>query len=328
VLYDGSPLYPDVRTFLKFVSDQGVAVFGTAPRFLAEVQGQGAHPPDIAPFESLRGLFVTGAVLTPSMFEWTQQAFGKHIHLMSGCGGTDIAGAFVSGVPTLPVHAGEVQGKVLGMKVEVFDPLGNNIEHTGEAGELVCTRPHPSIPLYFWGDESGEMFRKAYFDTYPGVWRQGDFIVVNPDTKGIIILGRSDGVLNPSGIRFGSAEIYSVLAKFSASLDDTICVGQRRPQDKNERVLLFLKMRAGHLFTKALADQIRAEIRKDLSPRHVPAYIFPVEEIPYTVNGKKIEIAVKQIVSGSNMTPSGTVANPESLQLYYKYRDIDVQAKL
>jgi len=255
--------------------------------------------------------------------EWTQEAFGQDTHIVSTSGGTDICASFVTGIPCLPVHAGEIQGKALGMKVEVLDPAGNNIEHTGEPGEMVCTRPHVSLPIFFWGDESGEKFRKAYFDHFPGVWRQGDFMVVNPKTKGIMILGRSDGVLNPSGVRFGSGEIYTVLEQFSSVLDDSLCIGQRRPQDTDERVLLFVKLRKGEKFTEELEGRIRAAIRKALSARHVPAFVFEIADIPYTVNGKKIEIAVKHIVSGSDMKPSGTVANPEALQLYDKYRDIE-----
>ncbi|KAI0730268.1 hypothetical protein C8Q72DRAFT_793910 [Fomitopsis betulina] len=314
VVYDGSPFHPDVRDFLQFLSREGVSVFGTSPRFLSEVQGKGIE---------------LGAVLTPPMFEWTQQAFNPDIHLMSISGGTDICGAFVGGNPALPVYAGEIQCKTLGMKIEIFDLDGKNIEDEGVPGELVCTRPHPSQPLGFWGDESGEKVRKAYFATYPGVWHQGDFIVKNPKTQGLMILGRSDGVLNPSGVRFGSAEIYSVLEDFSDAVDDSLCVGQRRPQDKDERVLLFLKMRPSHPFNEALINRIRSAIRTALSPRHVPAYIFEIEEIPYTVNGKKIEIAVKQIVSGSTLKPSGTVANPDSLKLYYKFRNVEdlVKAK-
>ncbi|KAF9460715.1 hypothetical protein BDZ94DRAFT_1375274 [Collybia nuda] len=330
VLYDGSPFHPDLQTYLKFINDQGVSVLGTSPRFLAEILGRGIKIMDVGPFESLRVIGCTGAVLTSPMFEWTQKEFGGNIHLISTSGGTDICGSFVTGTPNLPVHSGvEIQAKTLGMKVEVFDPAGNNIEHTGQPGELVCTRPHPSLPLRFWGDTSGERLRDAYFNMYPGIWRQGDFMVVNPITKGIIILGRSDGVLNPSGVRFGSAEIYSVLEKFSESLDDSLCVGQRRSRDMDERVLLFLKMREGYAFTQQLESDIKIAIRTSLSARHVPSFIFEVKDIPYTVNGKKIEIAVKQIVSGSDLQPSGTVANPESLKLYYKYRDIEnLRAKL
>ncbi|KAJ7761097.1 acetoacetyl-CoA synthetase [Mycena metata] len=324
ILYDGSPFHPDLRTYLKFINDQRVSILGTSPRFLAEIQGQKINPLQLAPFDALKRVAITGAVVTTPLFLWCQQAFGERVHLMSTSGGTDVCTAFVTGVPSLPVYAGEIQGKSLGMKVEVFDPAGKNIEHTGTAGEMVCTRPHPSIPVRFWGDDkSGTKFRDAYFSMYPGIWRQGDFIVVNPRTKGIMILGRSDGVLNPSGVRFGSAEIYTVLEQFSAALDDSLCVGQRRPQDKDERVLLFLKMRKGYKFNDELVAKIKAAIRKALSARHVPAFIFETTDIPYTVNGKRIEIAVKQIVSGSDLKPSGTVANPESLQLYYKYRDLD-----
>ncbi|KII92555.1 hypothetical protein PLICRDRAFT_37325 [Plicaturopsis crispa FD-325 SS-3] len=323
ILYDGSPFYPDVRSFLKFIDDQQVSMFGTSPRFLAEVQGKGITPSELATFESLRILASTGAVLTPPVFEWAQQAFRRNLHLVSHSGGTDVFANFVMGTPSLPVHAGEIQAKSLGMKVEVFNSMGKNIEDTGSPGELVCSRPHPSIPVCFWGDESGEKFRKAYYDTYPGIWRQGDFIAVNPQTKGIMILGRSDGVLNPSGVRFGSGEIYTVMEAFSGVVEDSLCVGQRRPQDKDERVLLFLKMRSGHTCTSDLIARVKNAIRSSLSPRHVPSYVFETSDIPYTVNGKKIEIAVKQIVSGVEVQPSGTVANPEALQLYYQYRDIE-----
>lgn len=323
VLYDGSPFYPNVETYLRFINDQGVTMLGTSPRFLSEVQGKGLDPLSLGSFKALRVMLCTGAVLTPPMFDWTQKAFGGKLHLVSTSGGTDICSSFVTGCPTLPVHSGEIQSKSLGMKVEVFDALGNNIEHTGEPGELVCTRPHVSLPLGFWGDHNYTKFRDSYFNMYPGIWRQGDFIVVNPKTKGLMILGRSDGVLNPSGVRFGSGEIYTVLEEFSKTIDDSLCIGQRRAHDKDERVLLFLKMRSGHRATPKLLDEIQAAIRKSLSARHVPAYIFEIEDIPYTVNGKKIEIAVKQIVSGSNLQPSGTVANPDSLKLYYKYRDIE-----
>ncbi|THU96731.1 acetoacetate-CoA ligase [Dendrothele bispora CBS 962.96] len=333
ILYDGSPFHPDLPTYLKFIGDQNVSLLGTSPRFLAEVQGRGLNPLDIASFEALRTISVTGAVVTPPVFEWAFNAFGKNVHLVSTSGGTDICCALVSGVPSLPVYVGEIQHKSLGMAVEVFDPSGKNIEHTGEPGELVCTRPHPSLPVRFWGDTpDGKKLRETYFSFYPGIWRQGDFMVVNPATKGIMILGRSDGVLNPSGVRFGSGEIYTVLEQFSDVVDDFICIGQRRPKlDKDERVLLFVKMRDSYKLTKELEVRIKDTIKKALSARHVPAYIFEVEDIPYTVNGKKIEIAVKQIVSGSNLTPSGTVANPESLNLYYKFRDIeafDMKAKL
>ncbi|KAG1752792.1 hypothetical protein EDB19DRAFT_1892832 [Suillus lakei] len=314
VLYDGSPFHPDLKGYLKFINDQGVTVFGTSPRFLTEIQMRGIKPLEIASFEALREMTVTGAVITAPLMEWTHEAFGRKLHIGSSSGGTDV---FCACKLSLDRPSLQLQGKSLGMAVELFDPAGNNIENTGQPGELVITRPHPSIPVYFWGDESGKKFRQAYYDTYPGVWRQGDFVVKNPKTTGFIFLGRSDGVLNPSGVRFGSAEIYTVLESFSDEIDDSLCVGQRRTQDPDER------MRSRRKLTPALIDRIKSAIRTSLSPRHVPAYVFDTTDIPYTVNGKKIEIAVKQIVSGSNLKPSGTVANPESLNLYYKYRDIE-----
>ncbi|KAF7315820.1 AMP-binding domain-containing protein [Mycena indigotica] len=323
LLYDGSPFHPDLHAYLKFINDQRVGVFGTSPRFLAEVQGRGINPLDIGSFADLKTLSVTGAVLTTPMFEWSHKAFGARAHILSPSGGTDVCSGFVGGCPSLPVYSGEMQCKSLGMAIEIFDQEGKNIEQTGVAGELVCTRPHVSLPLGFWGDTTGAKFRDAYYNMYPGIWRQGDFIVMNPKTQGLMILGRSDGVLNPSGVRFGSGEIYNVLEQFSSVIDDSLCVGQRRATDKDERVLLFLKMRSGHTLDDNLIKQIKDAIRAALSIRHVPAFILPIEDIPYTVNGKRIEIAVKQIVSGSNLKPSGTVANPESLKLYYKFRDLN-----
>ncbi|KAI0339857.1 acetoacetate-CoA ligase [Trametopsis cervina] len=322
IAYDGSPFHPSLPAFLKFVSDQGVTIFGTGPRWLAEIQARGIEPRKLAPFASLRTIMSTGAPLTVPLFAWTQETFGD-IHLTSVSGGTDICAGFVTSSPVLPTYSGEMQAKALGMAVEIWDDNGKNIEDTGLPGELVCVRPHPTLPVCFWGDEDNEKYRKAYFDTWPGIWRHSDFIVKNPKTGGFVILGRSDGVLNPSGVRFGSAEIYAVLDQFRDQFDDTLCVGQRRPQDKDERVLLFCKMRPNVKFTDELVQRVKTAIRRALSARHVPAYVFEVADIPYTVNNKKIEIAVKQIVSGYQLKPSGTVANPESLKLYYKYHNLE-----
>ncbi|KAJ7071957.1 acetoacetyl-CoA synthetase [Mycena amicta] len=323
VLYDGSPFYPDMRALLRFADEQGVTMLGTSPRFLGELRGQGITPDAIgAKFESLRTLSSTGAVLTPAMFAWTQRAFGDHVHLTSSCGGTDIGATFLTGSPALPVYAGETQCKSLGMDARVFDEAGRDIGETGLAGEMVCTRPHPSLPLFLWGDNAqNDKYIKTYYNTYPGIWRQGDFIVMNPQTKGFKILGRSDGVLNPSGVRFGAAEIYSVLEPFfSGLIADGICVGQKRAGiDEDERVLLFVKMREKGRLDDTLVREMKDAVRRGLSRRHVPEYIIEVDDIPYTSTGKRIEIAVKEIVSGSATNPSGAVVNPESLEQYYKY---------
>ncbi|KAK7055263.1 AMP-binding domain-containing protein [Favolaschia claudopus] len=324
VLYDGSPFYPSTREFLKFVNDQGVSVFGTGPRFIAEVIAQGINPREIGSFEALKTISCVGSVMTSPMFAWTQKAFGDHILIVSPYGGTETCIGLTTGNNSLPVYAGEIQCKGLGMDVRVFDPQGNNIEDTGVAGEIVVVRPHPTQPLYLWGDKDGKKYRETYFSMYPGAWQQGDFVVMNPVTKGIKILGRSDGVLNPSGVRFGATEIYSVLERFLGPVTDFLCVGQRRPEDVAERVLLFLKMRPGTKLEDSLVAEIKTTIRNALSPRHVPAFVLEVADIPYTVNGKRIEQAVKQIVSKSGMKPSGTVANPDSLKLYYKFQDLPV----
>ncbi|KAF9265659.1 acetyl-CoA synthetase-like protein [Marasmius fiardii PR-910] len=326
VLYDGSPFYPDVKTYLKLVSDLETNFFGTSPRFMSEVQGRGINPLEVGSFSSLRAVGVSGSLLTPPMFEFTFNAFGSRMFLVTTAGGTDIFCALASGAPTLPLYKGEIQYKALGMKVEVFDDAGRNVENKGEPGELVVTRSHPFLPIMLWGDTpDGKKLRETYFSHYPGIYKHGNFMIVNRETKGIIVLGRSDGVLNPNGIRFGSGEIYSVLERFTgaAGVDDTLCIGQQQTQDKHERVLLFVKMRSGYSLTKKLEDETRNAIKDALSTRHVPEYIFEVEDIPYTVNEKKIEIAVKQIVSGSTIKPSGTVAKPESLKLYYKFKDIE-----
>ncbi|KAF9007731.1 acetoacetyl-CoA synthetase [Hymenopellis radicata] len=338
ICYDGSPLHPTPQSFLKFISDQNVTLLGTSPRWMTELQGRGINPckynlrvnsngtdatylVEVAKFEALRAILCTGSVLTPPMFTWAHNAFGgERVHLLSTSGGTDICGSFVTGSPSLPSYAGEIQAKGLGMKIEIFSPSGENIEDTGEPGELVCTRAHPTVPLYFWGDTpDGKKLKETYYSTFPGVWRQGDFMVKNRRTGGLMILGRSDGVLNPSGVRFGSAEIYTALETFTSVVEDSLCVGQRRKEDSDERVLLFIKMREGNAFTKELVKDIKQTIRQKMSPRHVPSF--------YTVNGKKIEIAVKQIVSGSTLKPSGTVANPESLKLYYKYANLEEVVK-
>ncbi|KIY69530.1 acetyl-CoA synthetase-like protein [Cylindrobasidium torrendii FP15055 ss-10] len=253
VCYDGSPLHPTPAAFLSFIDTQNVSHFGTSPRYLAELMGRDIKPKQWK-LEALRSIVSTGAPLTASVFAWAQKAFGgERVHLFSTSGGTDACASFVSGMSSLPTYAGEIQSKCLGMAVEIFSPTGTNIESSGTPGELVCTKPHPSVPLFLWGDTpSGDKFRETYFSVWPGVWRQGDFIVANPITHGMAILGRSDGVLNPSGVRFGSAEIYSALEGFSAEVEDTLCVGQRRAQDLDESVFLFVKMRPGQKLSPGL----------------------------------------------------------------------------
>ncbi|KAH0844339.1 hypothetical protein FOPE_09900 [Fonsecaea pedrosoi] len=198
-----------------------------------------------------------------------------------------------------------------------------SIESTGAAGQLVTTRPYPSEPLKFWGPGGQEKYYSSYFEQLgPYVWWQGDFIRRSPETGGYVVLGRSDGVLNPSGVRFGSAEIYEVLDKIPGIVE-SICVGQRRPTDQDEAVVLFLVLEPGKTLTSEFEHLIKDSIKRERSPRHVPKYVFPVSTVPYTINGKKIEIAVKKIISGENIVPSGAVANPESFAEFRKFVNVE-----
>ncbi|KIJ67761.1 hypothetical protein HYDPIDRAFT_83248 [Hydnomerulius pinastri MD-312] len=335
VLYEGSPFYPDIREYLRFIDWTGVTVLGTSPRFLSELQARSIDPLSVGSFAGLREMTVTGSVLTAQLMTWAHKAFGEKLHIGSSSGGTDVFCAQL----TLPPQSPELQGPCLGMSVSIFTPSGTPLPRNSQTpGELVITRSHPSIPLYFLNDTpTHSKFLSAYFRSFPPsphnppsnpVWRQGDFIVHNPKTGGFVFLGRSDGVLNPSGVRFGSAEIYALVNGDVQGLEgvqDVLCVGQRREGEEDERVLLFLKMREGERgkVGREIRERVREVVRRGLSRRHVPAGIFEIEDIPYTVNGKKIEIAVKQIVSGVDAVPSGTVANPESFKLYYKYRDFE-----
>ncbi|CAI6092724.1 unnamed protein product [Clonostachys chloroleuca] len=266
----------------------------------------------------LRVVTSSGSVLSEDTYRWFySKAFPPSVLLCSMSGGTDIAGCFVGGTPLLPVYAGEIQCKALGMAVDIFDaarPDPVSLGNSAEAGELVCTEPFPSQPLAFVGEDGNERYRSSYFERYgTTIWCQGDLVKQLADTGGLVILGRSDGVLNPSGVRSGSAEIYAVTETFP-ELSDSICVGQKREIDADERVLLFIKMKSGSRLDTDLAQRIHRYY-----PRHVPKFVFEVADIPYTVNGKKCEINVKNIVNGRKSVASGTIANPGALDLYEQY---------
>ncbi|TQS34484.1 hypothetical protein Golomagni_05127 [Golovinomyces magnicellulatus] len=288
LLYEGSPFHPRPTILLEIADTIGVSVFGTSPKYLSTLKSMGIRPRDQFKLSKLRLLTSTGSTLSPELFHWFYETgFPPSVHLASMSGGTDLAGGFVAGSPLLPVYSGEIQCKILGMAVTVYDSSSETpkpVNSPGDPGELVCTKPFPSQPLYFVGKDGLER----------------------------------DGVLNPAGVRFGSAEIYAVTEKFSDILD-SICVGQKREVDDDERVLLFVKMQQGKKLTKDLDEKLRTAIRAQYSPRHVPKFIFEVQDIPYTVNGKKCEINVKNIVCQRQTAASGTVANPEALDLYHQY---------
>lgn len=326
ICYDGSPLYPDASRKLRVLEKHKCTYFGTSPRYLLELEMSGIKPLDFD-LSHLRMTTTTGATLTTDQFHWFYNAFPKRVHLSSVAGGTEIVTSWFASNPAGPVYAGEMQMIGLGQDVDVGDSeTGESIIHTNRPGELICRNPFPSMPLYFWNDPGNKKYHEAYFERYPNgpiVWAQHDWVQYNPMTRGAQIHGRSDGTLNPSGIRFGSSEIYSVVEspRFNDRIADTLCVGRKRMTDKDETVFLFVKIREGKLLTDALRHEIEAAIRESLSPRHVPKFIIEIEEIPVTINGKKVEIAVKKIISGIDVKASSTVVNPECLDLYRRYRD-------
>ena len=336
VLYDGSPFRPfDVEggngemAMPRLIEELQITHFGTSAKYLSMLEQTALNPRQHlhrpVTLNSLKAIFSTGSPLAPSTFEYIYRSIHPDIMLGSITGGTDILSLFCSGCPVLPVHTGEIQCRSLGMAVAVFDYAGNDITGSGEAGDLVCTTPFPAQPVMFWppGPIGLEKYRKSYFEAFgPSIWHHGDFVRLNPQTGGVVMLGRSDGVLKPSGVRFGSAEIYNVLLKhFADEIEDSLCVGRRREGvDTDETVVLFVKLVPGSTMNASnLAARIQAVIRKELSPRHVPGIIDACPEIPVTSNGKKVENAVKQILCGLNIKIGARVANASCLDWYRKW---------
>ncbi|KAH8908320.1 acetoacetate-CoA ligase [Coniochaeta sp. PMI_546] len=334
VMYDGSPFQPDPTILVKIAERERVTKLGISPRWMGELVKSGIAPREIADLSSLRIVTCTGMVLSDQLFEWFyDKGFPGHVHLANISGGTDIIGCFGVMNPLTPVYVGGTQGPSLGVHVAIYDALepdgpGKEVEH-GTPGELVAKASFPNIPCCFWNDKTpvatpGSKYHAAYFARFDNVWAHGDFCCVHPKTGNIFFLGRADGVLNPSGVRFGSAEIYSVVERYFVDrVQDSLCVGQRRPQDEDESVMLFLLMKPGHKFDRKLANEVKEAIRRDLSKRHVPRYVFETPEIPHTINLKKVELPVKQIVSGQEIKASGTLANPESLEYYYQFARVE-----
>ncbi|PYH88073.1 acetyl-CoA synthetase-like protein [Aspergillus ellipticus CBS 707.79] len=309
-----------------------VTIFGTSPRWMQEIRKNKIRPHQIADLRRLKSVVSTGMVLSDSLYEWFyDEAFPPHTQLANISGGTDLAACFALENPISSLYVGGCQGPSLGIPIAAFEQADEAVTQVkgtatkdGEPGELVATAAFPSMPIQFWGDEQGKKYFGSYFARFDNVWTHGDFISSHPLTHQILFLGRSDGVLNPSGVRFGSAEIYNVIdTQFSTDVVDSICVGQRRPSDTDESVMLFLLIREGARFTQDLVSRISTAIRKALSARHVPRFIFETPDIPVTVNGKKVELPVKQIVSGKKIKPSGTLLNPESLEFYYRFVEVE-----
>jgi len=310
VLYEGSPFHPGPEVLWKMTQDEGVTHFGTSPKYLAALAKADYAPRRHYDLRRLRTLFSTGAPLSAEQFEYVYVAIARDLHLASISGGTDIVSCFALGAPTLPVYRGELQTRGLGMAVAVWSDAGQPL--LGERGELVCTQAFPSMPLGFWNDPDGSRYRAAYFERFPGVWHHGDFALLT-EHDGIIILGRSDAILNPGGVRIGTAEIYRQVEQLGEVLE-ALAVGQDWESDV--RVVLFVRLRAGVLLDAALEKRIRDIIRRNTSPRHVPAKILAVPDIPRTINGKIVELAVRNVIHGRPVTNTDALANPEALAYF------------
>lgn len=314
VLFDGSPFYPDPEVLWQLAEDEKISVFGTSARYITALEQAGAKPGSRFDLIALRAVLSTGSPLPVEGFEYVYREIKSDLQLASISGGTDINGCFAGGNPIGPVYAGQLQCRGLGMKVKAYDESAKAV--TNQTGELVCEAPAPSMPIYFWNDPDGEKYRNAYFRRFPGIWCHGDFIEIT-DQQGVIIYGRSDATLNPGGVRLGTADIYSVVETLP-EVADSLVVGQDWENDV--RVILFVKMNPDGVLDDALKDRIKKTIRDNTSPRHVPAKILQVDDIPYTLNMKKVELAVKNVIHGIPVTNRDALANPESLNLY---RDLE-----
>jgi acetoacetyl-CoA synthetase len=308
VLYDGSPFFPGSTALFDLAAREGVTVFGISAKFLQSVENNGVKPRETHDLRRVRMLISTGSTLPHEGFRYVYRDIKPDLHLVSMSGGTDIISCFVIGNPMLPVHEGELQCAGLGMAVEVWDDEGRPVFNT--RGELVCTRPFPSAPTGFWKDDNQTRYRAAYFERYPGVWAHGDFAQTTAH-GGFIIHGRSDATLNPGGVRIGTAEIYRQVETFPDILE-AVCVGQDWENDT--RVVLFVVMRPGHELTDARIADIRNRIREQASPRHVPAVILQVADIPRTMSGKIAELAVRDVIHRREVKNTSALANPEALQ--------------
>jgi acetoacetyl-CoA synthetase len=308
MLYDGSPFYPDGNTVFDFADAEKFTLLGTSAKFLDAAAKAGVEPAKTHSLASVRTLTSTGSPLAPEGFDYVYDKIKKDVHLASISGGTDIMGCFVLGDPTGPVWRGEIQRRGLGMAVDVFDDEGKPVR--GEKGELVCTAPFPSMPLGFWNDPDGKKYHAAYFDKFPNIWCHGDYVLLT-EHDGMVIHGRSDAVLNPGGVRIGTAEIYRQVERIPEVIE-ALVIGQ--DWDHDVRVVLFVVLRPGVKLDKALEDRIKAEIRKNTTPRHVPARIVQVGDIPRTRSGKITELAVREVVHGRPVKNREALANPEALE--------------
>ena len=311
MLYDGSPVYPDENVLFDFAAERGAQIFGTSAKFLDAAAKAGICPRKTHDLSSLRTLLSTGSPLVPESFDFVYESIKEDICLSSISGGTDIVGCFVGGNPTLPVWRGEIQCRLLGMRVEVRDDEGG-VLGPGEKGELTCSNAFPSMPVSFWNDSKGDRYRAAYFEKFPEVWCHGDYVETTQH-DGMIVYGRSDATLNPGGVRIGTAEIYRQAEQVNEVVE-SLAVGQTWEGDV--RIVLFVRLREGLTLNESLSEQIRDRIRQNTTPRHVPARVIQVSDIPRTRSGKIVELAVQQIIDGEPARNRDALANPEALDLF------------
>jgi acetoacetyl-CoA synthetase len=311
VLYDGNPNYPDAEAMWKLAQDEKITVFGLSASYVNYLRSEGVRPGKKYDLSSLKGISQTGSPLSAEGFEYVYRKIKEDLHFNSIAGGTDINGCFAIGSPIVPVYAGELQSRALAMKVKAYDERGQPI--WDQQGELVCEAPAPPMPLYFWNDPTGDKYRAAYFEHYPNVWRHGDYVVMHSDTGGVTFYGRSDAVLKPSGVRIGTAEIYNVVERLEG-IADSLAIGQNWQGD--QRIILFIKLAPGTQLTETLKDKIRKTLREKASPRHVPAIIMEMPDAPYTLNMKKVESAVTNIIHGRPVLNKDALVNPQVLDYF------------
>ncbi len=311
LLFDGSPFSPSPMVLFDFIEQTEARFFGVSAKFIDALKSRGLRPADHYALKHLRSIASTGSPLVAESFAYCYEAIKRDVAVQSISGGTDIVSCFVLGNPWQAVHAGEIQGKGLGMAVDVCDAQGRSLP-TGEKGDLICRQPFPSMPIGFWNDADGSRYRRAYFETIAGVWHHGDYAEITPQ-GGLIIHGRSDATLNPGGVRIGTAEIYRQVEQIPG-ITESLAIGQRWQDDV--RIILFVILEAGVRLDLQLEQQIRQRIRRGASPRHVPAKIIQVSDFPRTRSGKLAELAVRAMIEGEEVKNVNALANPESLQLF------------
>ncbi|MEO1719922.1 MAG: AMP-binding protein, partial [Pseudomonadota bacterium] len=318
MLYDGSPFHPDSGNLWRYAEDEGITHFGTSAKYIDALNKAGARPGDDADLSALRAILSTGSPLVPEAFDYVYTHIKSNVHLASISGGTDIVGCFILGDPTRPVFRGELQAPALGLATDVAGSDGAPVQ--GGKGELVCRNAFPTMPVAFWGDGDGLRYKAAYFERFEGLWHHGDFAEWT-ENGGMIIHGRSDATLNPGGVRIGTAEIYRQVEQLP-EVRESIVIGQAWEADV--RVVLFVTLSDGAKLTDDLIKRIKHQIRVGASPRHVPARIVAVDDIPRTKSGKIVELAVRDVVEGRPIANTQALANPEALDHFRDRSELKV----